>query len=389
MAACPAGVLKAQNFEGQPFRLGDTELIPEIRLDYVTVDNTFRTADDPTESTGFLVSPSVMWKADRRLLELSATYRGQYASYSESILNFTDHELELRVSAAPGSRHRTFAEFNFSQEHEDIGTGQTLFNTGVDDQIVETGVSLQLGYAFGAASAKGNVGGGFLVGSTSYNDVGTLTDGDDNSVVRPYAFFSYRLSPDTRLRTEIRAANRDYDADNRDRSELTYLVGLDLAATDRTGGTLLVGVTDADYDQAGISSTNQVVANINLYYKPRSTSRFDIRFNRDLDTVDDDPDGSGESIVDTARLRWRQEWTRRFSTTLNLERVQRDRECPNVDTTTDTLGLEFGVNIRRWLSVGAGVGTDHRSADACDPTEEPGIRDYDRTTIGVHLTATL
>lgn len=381
--------LQAQDFEGQSFKLGETDLTPEVRIDYVSLDNTYRTPNDPVASTGLVVSPAVNWQADRRLLSLRATYVGEFGAFSESILNYADHSLTARIDASPGTRHRTFAAFTFSQEHEAIGTGQSELDPNLPDQIVASNVILASGYTFGAPSARGNVGAGLTLGSQTFNDVGILTRGDDNSELKPSVFFSYRLSPDTRFRAELSYSILDYEEDRRDRSELAFTTGLDLAATSRTGGRLRFGVSNAAYETAGISDRSQFIANVNLYYRPRTYTRFDLVFTRDLDTVATDATGAGESLVDKASLGWRHNWSSRFSTNLRTELQQVDRECPNIDTATRTIGLSFAVKIRRWVSVGAGVANTQRTATLCNEFLDPDSADYDRTALSVSLSATL
>ncbi len=380
---------QAQSFEGQSFKLGATSLIPELRLDYVSVDNAFRDAVNPVDATGFIVAPAFKWEADRRLLALSATYRGRYGQFSESELDFDDHDLIFRADAAPGTRHRTFGEFVVRQESEEFGTGQSQFATGLTETIEERDIRLQVGYTYGAKDARGNVGGGLAITDRSYNDLGPITDGDDFTAVAPYTFFSYRISPDTRFRTELRFTSFDFDQDTRDRDAISLLGGLDLNATERTGGRVRLGVTRSDFDMEQISDETTFVADINVFFRPRSYSRLDLLFSRDLATVDDDTNGVGESVVDDIRLSWKHGWTSRVSTTLELESERADRECPNIDTVTSGVSLEFDINVRRWLAFGAGVGTSRRTVDSCDPADDSDSREFDRDSVGVHVRMTL
>lgn len=379
----------AQEAGNASIKLGETRVIPELRLDYVSIDNTFNTANSPIEATGVILSPSVEWQADRRLLQLSASYSGAFGSYSESILDFNDHNLAFRVDAAPGVRHRAFGEFSVTKTHEDLGTGQATFVENPTEQVVSTRVKLRTRYTFGVPSAKGNAGGGVDIGTQIFNDVGTITDGDDNSEITPYVFFSYRLSPDTRLVTQVNFKLTDYDQDRRDRTEIGFLAGLELTATARTGGSVKFGVSRANFKAAGISDTSQLISDVNLYFKPRSYSRFDLVFNRSFLTVDEDATGSGASLVNDARLSWRHEWTSRFSTLASLKSNQVERNCPNNDSVNNTAGLELNVKVRRWLTLGAGVSSVSRSTDLCDTTIPADEFDTDRTTIGVHIIGSL
>jgi len=378
----------AQSFRGQPLRLGETTFIPEVRLDYVSVDNAFNSNSNEEEASGFIVAPAVQWEADRRLLELNASYRGRYGSFDESALNFTDHDLRASLAAAPAKKHRTSINFRLLQEAEEFGTGQAAFVEGLDDQIVDTSTSLSAGYTYGARDARGNVGAGVSFLNRSYSDVGILTDGDDYTSFGPFLAFSYRVSADTRLRVETRFITQDYDADSRDRNTISFLVGADLEATDRTGGRIRLGISEADFDAAGVENRTTFVADVDLFYRPREYSRFDLSVRRDLETIDASANGVGESIRDDIQFTWSYGWTSRFSTRLRIDTDRIDRVCPNIDTLTSGVSLNFDIGIRRWLSVGAGAGTSRRTADTCD-VEDDGSRDYQRNSLGVHVTMTL
>lgn len=379
----------AQELDKQWVKVGETRVIPELRLDYVSVDNAFYDSSNPVESTGILLSPSVTWEADRRLLKLSAAYSGVYGNYSESNLNFNDHDITFRIDAARGARHRAFGEFTIEKTHENLGTGQTTFTPNVTEQVESTRVGLNAGYTFGVASAKGNVGVGLIVGTQTFNDVATITEGDDNSEITPYVFFSYRLSPDTRFVTEASFKLTDYDEDRRDRTEIGTLVGLDMAATARTGGSLRFGVSQADFDVAGVSDTSQVISDVNLYFRPRSYSRFDLVFSRRFVTVDNDDTGAGASLVNSGRLSWRHAWSSRFSTLASLGLTQNERNCPNNDTASNSAGIAFNVEIKRWLTVGAGVTSVSRTVDLCDSTLTQSDFDAEGTTLGFHVIGSL
>jgi len=373
----------------QAVKLGDTNLTPTLRLDYVTVDNTFRSADDPVGTSGLIVSPSLSWVADRRLLALSAGYDGRYGAYDESARDFDDHRIAFGVDSAPGTRHRLNGRFLLNRSHEEVGTGQTRFLNNPDDQIETTASTLRLGYVYGAASAKGNVGTGIIFSAVSYDNFDEITDGDDYSAVRPYVTFSYRLSPDTRLVAETRYGVVDYDDDRRDRSEISVLGGFDLKATSRTGGSVRLGVTNASYDTQGIEDSSTFVADVDLFFSPRTFSRFSVSFNRDLNTVDNDAAGARQSTVDKLGISWSQEWSSRLSSRLAYELERFDRTCPNNGTDTGTIALEVGVNIRRWVSVGLSASNSQRTVGDCSGLREPGAADYDVNNLGAFVFVTL
>ena len=382
--------LFAQDNSSQSIKVGEGRITPALRLDFVNVDNTFRTDENLVDSTGLIVSPSVSWAANRRLLEISAGYQGRYGAYSESVLNFDDHTLGLNVTANPHTRHQISGAFSITREHDELGTGQAIFAQNADEQIESTRVVLRTDYRYGAKNARGQLGTGLFISNELFSNLEEITEGDDNTVVRPYALFSYRVSPDTRLVTEARFGVFDFDEDRRDRDQLSFLTGFDFNPTARTGGRLRLGVTRDDFDTADVSDTTTFVADINVFYRLRSFSRIDLRLNRDLETIDNSLTGSGEVIIDDLQLSWAHEWSSRISSTARY-RIQRfDRPCPTIDSRTDTLEFQVGVNIRRWISVGVSVSDTRRDVeDSCDAPTDSGAEDFDLQRFGLFLTTTL
>ena len=382
--------LFAQDNSAQSIKVGEGRITPALRLDFVNVDNTFRTDENLVDSTGLIVSPSVSWTANRRLVEISAGYQGRYGAYSESILNFDDHTLGLNVTANPRTRHQISGDFSITRGHDELGTGQAIFAQNADEQIESTRVVLRTEYRYGAKNAQGQLGAGLFISNELFSNLEEITEGDDNTVVRPFALFSYRISPDTRLVTEARFGIFDFDEDRRDRDQLSLLTGFDFSPTARTGGRLRLGVTRDDFDTADVSDTTTFVADINVFYRLRSFSRIDLRLNRDLETIDNSATGSGEVIVDDLRLTWAHEWSSRISSTARYRIRRFDRPCPAIDSRTNTLEFQVGVNVRRWISVGVSVSDTRRDVeDSCDAPTDSGAEDFDLQRFGLFLTTTL
>ena len=149
-------------------------------------------------------------------------------------------------------------------------------------------------------------------------------------------------------------------------------------------------MTRDDFDSASVSDTTTFVADVNVFYRLRSFSKIDLRLNRDLETIDNSLTGSGEVIVDDLQLSWAHEWSSRISSTAHY-RIQRfDRPCPTIDSRTDTLEFQVGVNIRRWISVGVSVSDTRRDVeDSCDAPTDSAAEDFDLQRFGLFLTTTL
>jgi len=373
----------------QSVRVGETTLTPEVRLDYVSTDNFFRSANNAQEATGFIVSPGIAWKADQRSLSLDAFYRGSYGFYSEEAGDFDDHRLGVSSTAQINSRRRIEGSFNVSRIHESLGTGQTADFAGtIDDQIVNTTVSAVGSFVYGAQDARGNVIARLELSDSSFSNLEQFTAGDDFFRIRPSVRFSYRISPDLRWIAEARFATLDFDDNGRDRTEATVLTGVTINAGDKTGGEATVGVLQADFDSAGVPSRTELISEVNVFYRPVSFSRLDIAYSREFTTVDGTDTSVGESVLNSARLGWRHSWSTRIDTSASLGLLQYDRECPRSDSDTVTVGLEFNVNVRRWLDLGFSLSRSERNVSACDPSQDASLG-YELFGGGFYVRATL
>ena len=374
--------------EAASFKLGETEVTPAVRLDYVSIDNLYRKATDEVSGSGVLIKPELTWQANRRLLSLTAQYSGDYGTFSEDGLDYDNHYLGLTGVGEVSSKQRFLTTLTFSKNTEPQGTGQTSsVLTPLDEQIETSAVAARAEYTYGARDSRGNLRGGLIVGSVDYSNLEEFTDGDDYSYVRPYGVFSLRLSPDTRLLTELRFTSFDYDDDFRDRDQVALLVGVEMSASSKLSGDARVGVAKASFDENSDSDTTELIAEVGMQYSPVSYSRFNIDFNRSLETEDQSADSS---IDDSASIVWIHDWSSRFQTRSTVSLDNTDRECPSVDDQTLGFGLELNFQVRRWLQFGiSGAQLSRTVTDCDDTTADLEELDYDRSVIGAHIRATL
>ena len=131
-----SGSVFAQD-NGQSVKVGEADLFPSLRLGYLFNSNTFVTENNEVDTTGFSVSPSLLLKAERRLLTLEFSYDGDYATFDENALDYDDHDLQLRANAELSSRRRFRGGLRINKEHEDLGRGFTRGIADTDADQVE------------------------------------------------------------------------------------------------------------------------------------------------------------------------------------------------------------------------------------------------------------
>jgi len=398
--------LAAQQQLGGSIKVGETDLHPEVRIEFSQSDNAFRTSDTASlDATRIVVSPRISWIADRRLLELRATYQGNYAQssidnptepFSDDELSYTDHSLQTSVAAELSKRLRVNGSLGFRRGHDDPGTN---FSSNDRDNDVRQGVfnDINLGgrITYGVEDARGNVSAGINVRSYAPTN---LAVGDNTSsdflLVRPYGVLSLRISPDTRWVTELRFTQVDNEIDSRDRSEIGILTGLSLAQTRRLSGLIQVGASDISRD-VGVSDSTELIAEGELVFEPADFSRFSFNIRRAVDNIGEGFATSSQPDVITTQvgLGWRHSFSSRIYHVANVRQTLRDQDCPGLDSEAFDASYEFNVLPERWFEVGAGVRFDSREFTDC-PAGSDGVipfagEDYDRTEVSVHIRVTL
>lgn len=387
--SCLASATLAQDDNlGAPVNVGDSQVYPSIRVDYIQNDNAFLTDANKKSASGVIASPSVVWKADKRTTVLTARYKGNYGKFSESALDYNDHSLGLGVGVGISKRLGASIDLTFDQGHEQLGTNLTRVDAqAYDEQVVFRDFSFNTRLRYGAKAAKGNVEVGLLYTDHTPETLKGISGATEYTLVQPSVLFSLRVSPDTRLLFEVLNSTYDYREDSRDRTDLTVLSGLQFSATGKLTGILKLGVTQSDYELTSRQDSSELFVDSNIIYVPQDQSRLNLRLKRDFDN----DDGSSLSAVsDIIRLGWRYDWSERFYHRLSAGRTSTSRTCPDRGESTVFYGLEGNVKVYRWLEVGAGIYQQNGTGDSCPgDTAETDKLDYERQNIGVHVRATL
>lgn len=374
--------------------IGDASLTPKVEIEYTSTDNAFLTEENLTSSYGVVVRPDVSLSADTRLSRLQMDYSGAYASFDESRLDYTDHNLGISGSQGIGKRLTLGAGLRLKYQHQQLGNGFTIENAE-DFSEQPTFRSYEAGarLTYGAVDAKGNLHFGVRLRDRAATNLESDTRVSDFSSVKPFAEFSLRVSPVTRAFVRFEYSDVDYDRGiTRDREVLSALIGLSLAATGKLSGTVEVGLSDVNNTDPQIRDSEVLVVQGTLRYQPVDYSTFDLVFRRNPDvelltfeTLDEDTDS--ETITNRIRLSWVHEWSSRFYHEAGVGFYSIDRECTE-GSSYETVGGDFYLNllVSRWLTLRAGLLDDQRK-NICD--DDPRDIDYDRQKFVVGLKATL
>jgi len=388
------GSARAQ--EGAAIPIGEAELFPSVRIDYLSDDNVRLVDEDEARESGsqVVLSPTAELVARRRLLDIRVRYDGRYSNGAEDPQDFDDHSLGLNVQARIDRRRLLVFDAVYRLGHQPFGFGLTEGRTDLVDEPAEYGEYVVGGrFRYGVPDARGNLEAGLRFFGRRYTNLEQFSDGRDYQRIVPYGLFSYRLSGDTRALLELRYATHSEESGLNDRDSVSLFGGLAFAATGRLRGEFRVGATSTDYQDENRDDLTIAAAEAGLRYAIREYVTLGLDAERSLDdtgTRRDDGTAVRQTIADTLTLSWDQEWSSRISHDAYVRRIARDRECPSASSSSLSAGLEVDYAVRRWLTFGASIGAETRDADVCEGAEEErSDLEFDRRLIGAHVRVSL
>lgn len=377
----------AAHAQQAPIKIGETTLVPSVRIGYAASDNGFLTSENPIETSTTRLSPNLVWNADRGRNRITGTYYGNYAFSDEDELGFNDHYFGLNAYGEFSRRSQATVSARLNRVHEDIGTGFTRGVGNSSERVDYTEASLELGHRYGAAQARLNFRSGLDFYLRDYD--GDRAAGSSRQSVSPYAELSYRLSGDTRGLLQARFTTTDFESDA-DRDDLQLFAGVSWAATGISGGAVRIGATQSDFADDRTSDT-QAVARISAWFTPTTFSRFEASFNRSVYDENDAQAVLQNPVTDDLVLNWNHNWSSRVRSVARINRQSIERGCPADDEVT--IGGRFEVNfrVRRYLSFGFGAQTSNRTSTLCNTVVQAQTNDLDYDSSGafVHMDLSL
>ena len=128
--------ISAQSNEDAAISFGETGFTPSIRVDYGQNDNAFRRDEGELDETFVAVRPELVWRADRGVTFVTASYLGDFKASDQDELDYTDSELAGSISTIFSKRSRGSADVELSFNHLELGQDIfTRFDPAAFDQV--------------------------------------------------------------------------------------------------------------------------------------------------------------------------------------------------------------------------------------------------------------
>lgn len=382
----------AQQFQDPAsVEFGSFDVTPTVDFGFRYDDNVIRSNANKINSWSQIISPQVVMLSSFSTSQVRVGYRMRNERFfSSSQDNYTDHFFNAAVDFELNSRHRLDIGIDYTDGHEDRGTGfsigraQTLatpdkFKQGEFDML----------YSYGAFNADGRLDINFNITNRDY-DLNT-----PQYLIRDRAFttiggtFFYRIGAVTDATFDIiyQDVNYKFDLDVSsplDSEQISYLVGLQWEATAQTSGFAKIGYQEKNFDSPLREDFTGVDWAAGVIWEPLEYSTVEVTTSNDTNETN----GEGNFIRgrDYA-IEWRHDWLERLrssaSYTWGTDRYE--GQSGSFDIREDDL-VRFRASLyyqfRRWMNIEVGYIYDQRESNRT-------VIEYDRNQFIINLLFTL
>lgn len=377
----------AQEFEPAPYALTDGfAVIPVLSADVRYDDNIYNDENDTTNSTIFILKPSIKFGTDDGINRYGGSYElisGSYTNGSED--NFLDHKLALLAHTEYSAKQRTDFNIGFRNLHEDRGSGLTESNPNfIDTPLKYNELSARGYYQYGGMNALMRIGGGIAYADKKYQNFTEQSKYNDEASVKFFADFDYQLGNVTFLTFDIYTKELEYDyvrvnSDSRDNRDSRALIGTRWEGLGKTTGLVKVGYQYKTFQNDNRESFDGSTIDLGLTWQPVQHSSLTAHLNRaaeDTDTVGDYIEVIGASLA------WQHGWTESFSS--NLQYLYNNEDYIGADRTDNTHNfmVYLNYNVTRWFKVKAGYELSNKDSNADNIS-------YDKNAVNVGIEVAL
>lgn len=338
--------------------LGGFELIPTAKMRFVHTDNLLYSDQEGVESSGLVVTPSLVLLNEYETSRVQLGYRLQRANYfSSQDDNYTDHYLNFLVDHEFNSKNKVVVDLFLEDGHDargtrfSIGSGETL---STPDTYKNS--SIDVTYTYGSLTSParldinlGRVGVDYDINSDEYrvrDRVGNVIGG----------VFYYAVGAATDLTLDYQFSDVIYDFSSTgnsslDSTENKVLLGVKWDSTSKTSGKAKIGYREKNFSSAVREDFSGVDWEVKVNWQPQQNSTITVTTASNTFETN----GDGDFIKSrTYSAYWKHNWLERFSSEVVLSFdtdeyigavVPRDDE--NMSTQ-----LKLNYEARRWLVLG-------------------------------------
>jgi hypothetical protein len=363
----------AQQFQDPAsIEFGSFDVTPTLDLGLRYDDNVIRSNANKISSWSQIVSPQVVMLNSFGASQVSVGYRLRNERfYSSAQDNYTDHFFFAGVDFELNARHRLDIGVDYTDGHEDRGTGFSIGNTEAlytPDKFKQA--ELDLLYSYGAFNADGRLETSFNITNRDYDLNSPRYLARDRTFTSLGGAFFYRVGATTDATFDIIYRAIDYKFDLNPLSPLnstqvSYLLGLKWEATAQTSGFAKIGYQEKDFDSEFREDFDGNDWAAGVVWEPTDYSAVEITTRNDTNETN----GEGNFIRGRAyEIEWRTDWLERLRSTASYTwgSDRYEGQSGDFDVREDDL-VKFKASLfyqfRRWVNIEVGYVYDQRDSN--------------------------
>ena len=380
--AAAGALLSFKAFAVDPANLqgGPVFITPTVDSKLGYVDNLFRSDKDEKDTGVSTVKPRLQAWLESGVNTYSLTYElADYRYFDSGDDDFTDHTFNLDMHQEFNARNVTNVFAEYYNGHEERGTGLSEGVAELIDKPVELDRTIFGGdYTYGSVASRGRIKLAAKATEHEYQNFDNYTRYRSRDRYDYGGTFFWKIAPKTDALAEVRYIDTEYDKTNPanpagtfDSEEYNYLVGVAWEATAKTSGSIRLGMFDRSYDSSARSDDDGFSWEVDLTYRPRTYSSFNLESRR----YSDETNGLGDAIdANMTTITWAHDWGVRSSTSLAFGAGTEDYTGSERKDDRYDVKASYHYAFRRWVDFGIGYRFEDRDSDL-------GLFDYTRNEV--------
>ncbi len=370
-------LISAQSFAVQPVGVAmgsGFTFLPNVETSVERNDNIYSQDSGAVSSTITRVAPSFALQGDIGQLKLDTSYKLEQGIYDKnSADDYIDQNLAFGGDYELNARNQLNVDASYNVGHDARGSAK-----GAEDSVsikpdefneVTAGVA----YTFGSESAPFNLDLSAETYQKQYDNNVDTTKGREYDKVNLAAKLSYTVSSATDVLLKITNTDINYDdvsSARREGTESTILVGASWDISGATTGEFKIGLSEREFDLAGIDTETNLNWEGNLTWEPLTYSTVSITTSQ----ASAESAGAGNFIDSSFTLvSWSHEYTNFVSAGINASYGEDNYEN-NVRNDINTVyGIEATYSPSNFLDLTASWDLDSRNSNVADLDSEKNI----------------
>ena len=370
-------LVSAQSFAVQPVGMAmgsGFTLLPNVETSIESNDNIYAQNSDVVSSTITRIAPSFALQGDMGKLQLDSSYKLEQGIYDKnSDDDYIDQNLAFGGDYELNARNQLNVDASYNVGHDVRGSakGAELATVTYAKPDEYNEVKAGVAYTFGSDSAPLNLDLSAESYQKRYDNNELSTASREYDKINLAAKLSYTVSSATDLLVKLTNSDISYeDSASREGTENTILVGASWDISGATSGEFKIGLSEREFDQAGIDTETNLNWEGNLTWQPLTYSTVTVTTSQSSAETS----GAGNFIDSSYSLvSWGHEYSNFYSAAIKASYGEDEYEGTTRNDINTVYGVEATYSPQNFLDITASYNLEERNSNVANLDSEKNI----------------